>query len=71
MMLVAVTEFMDRMVWEEDGQGLVEYSLTIFLIAIVLVSSLSQVQVSLSTIYTRILEAFNETNQGTSVSPTN
>ncbi|WP_420998576.1 Flp family type IVb pilin [Brevibacillus sp. H7] len=71
MKLVALTEFMDRMVWEEDGQGLVEYSLTIFLIAIVLVSSLSQVQVSLSTIYTRILEAFNETNQGTSVSPTN
>ncbi|MFY0545699.1 Flp family type IVb pilin [Brevibacillus sp. H7] len=69
--MVALTEFMDRMVWEEDGQGLVEYSLTIFLIAIVLVSSLSQVQVSLSTIYTRILEAFNETNQGTSVSPTN
>lgn len=61
----------DRIVWEEDGQGLVEYGLTIFLIAIVLAGALSQVQISLSNIYVRILEIINETSQGTTVSSSN
>ena len=51
--------FVEYLLMEEDGQGLVEYSLVIMLIAIAVVVSLGAVGDTVSDFYDGILAAFS------------